>query len=76
MALDANRLGQAFYNIDKEYNEIDIAPEDMEAKRLEIETRKAEAIINELKQHLQIVYSSGLTAPNGAVAGVFNHTVK
>jgi len=34
----------------------------------------AQAIIEEIKE-LTITYSSGLTAPNGAVAGMFGNTL-
>ena len=48
--------------------------EDAEAASDRICAAMAKAIIEEIKE-LKITYSSGLTAPNGAVAGTFNHTV-
>jgi hypothetical protein len=76
MALDATRLAQAWYDIESEYNEQDIAEDQIEATRLEINQRKAQALIDEITQHLKINYTSGLVAPNGAVTGSLNHTVQ
>jgi hypothetical protein len=39
-----------------------------------ISEKLAMAIIDEIKE-LKITYTSGLTAPNGAVSGVLNYTV-
>lgn len=47
MPLDATRLGHAFQAIDDDYNDVDINDEDLPAKRLEQNTRMAQAIINE-----------------------------
>jgi hypothetical protein len=76
MALDANRLAQAWYAIENDYNEQDIPESEIENKRLEINQRKAQALIDEIKQHMLIVYQNGLVAPNGAVTGTLNHTVQ
>jgi hypothetical protein len=76
MALDATRLAQAWYDIESAYNEQDIDEAQIEATRLEINQRKAQALIDELTQHLKIIYTNGLVAPGGAVTGLLNHTVE
>lgn len=48
--------------------------EDPAAAREQFATDLASAIVDEIKE-LKINYSGGLTAPNGAVGGVINHTV-
>ena len=68
MALDANRLGIAWYQIDQDYNETDIDPATIEAVRQQIEIRKAHALINELVNNGEVP-ALGLFAPNGTVTG-------
>ena len=69
--LDVNRLKnkikQAF--IDEQTEETDHnASVDRIAQKL------AQAIVDEIKE-AKVNYTSGLTAPNGAVTGTINHTI-
>ncbi len=70
--LDANRLKnkikQAF--IDEQTEESDHnASVDRIAQKL------AQAIVDEIKE-AKVIYTVGLTAPNGAVTGTINHTIQ
>lgn len=69
--LDENRLAQAFKQA---YLDVDGADLDSD-EGLDLFCQKlAKAIVDEVKQ-VKISYTSGLTAPNGAVGGTFNNTV-
>jgi hypothetical protein len=71
MALDKTRLKNA---LKQAYLDMEAADLD-EDQGLDLFCEKlADAVVDEVKQ-LHINYTSGLTAPGGAVGGTINHTV-
>lgn len=70
MALNKDTLGQALYNRVQQYNEVDIPPNEIEAKRLDYWKGVADEIIEHFKTNIQLtIPGTGLNAPNGAVTG-------
>jgi len=71
MALDAARLEGKINTL---LDSLSTNTDDPTAARRQFSKDLAAAIVEEVKE-IKINYSSGLAAPNGAVAGTFNHTV-
>lgn len=70
MALDKEVLGLDLYNRAKAFNDVDIAPEDLEAQRLAEWKAIAEGIIEHFKTNgVLTVPGTGLVAGATAVTG-------
>lgn len=70
MALNKDILGQALYDVEVQYNDADIDDADLPAKRLEMNVKMAEVIINHFKANIKItIPGTGLTVGSTAVTG-------
>lgn len=75
MPLDATRLGEAFQQIDDDYNDVDISDEDLPAKRLEQNIRMAQAIINEFLTNGVVNVTVATTGTAAAQTGTGTGTI-
>lgn len=75
MALNKEILGQALYDFAGQFNETDIAPNQIEAQRLAFWKGIADEIIKHLKADA-VVPGTGLIAPSGGGAVTGNAKIQ